>query len=114
MVGPSARGSLNGTPTSMISAMSASARSAEALASRVGYPAVRYGMRARLPVERRADQVCVSGDSDEMIANGDTIASGVGDFNDGSAIGPALVLLAEAYLSSRRRHGPSIGVHCDP
>jgi hypothetical protein len=41
MVGPSASGSLNGTPTSMMSATASAARRASALASRVGNPAVR-------------------------------------------------------------------------
>ena len=41
MVGPSASGSLNGTPTSMMSATSSAARSAARLASADGYPAVR-------------------------------------------------------------------------
>src|SRR5688572_18095388 len=110
MVGPSASGSLKGTPTSMMSATSAAARSADALESRVGYPAVRYGMRARRFVDRRADQVCVSGESDEIIANRDPVASGVSDLHDRPAIGSALILLAEADLGARRRHRPSVRI----
>ena len=36
MVGPSASGSLNGTPTSMMSATSSAARSAASLARQIG------------------------------------------------------------------------------
>src|SRR4051812_45655376 len=83
MVGPSASGSLKGTPTSIMSATSSAARRAAALASGVGYPAVRYGMRAVRPFDLRALQVEVSADSDEVIANCNPIAGCVGNLDDG-------------------------------
>src|SRR6476660_6283548 len=114
MVGPSASGSLKGTPTSMMSETSAATRSASTLVSRVGYPAVRYGISARRLSPRSVDQVCFRGDSDKVIANRDPIARRIGDLDDRAAIGSALIFVGETDLRTRRRHWSTIGVDRDP
>src|SRR5947208_12466690 len=76
MVGPSASGSLNGTPTSTKSAPAAwTSWSAASDASGVGWPAVRYGMSAarRRPPARRVRQRAAIGCSDKVIADVDAV-----------------------------------------
>src|SRR5215217_198817 len=114
MVGPSASGSLKGMPTSMMSATSAAARMAAALASRLGYPAVRYGMSARRPPARNVDQVRESGESDKVVANRNSIACGIGNFDDRAPIASALVLFAEIDLGPRRSDRSTIRIYRDP
>src|SRR5436309_13624123 len=86
MVGPSARGSENGTPTSTKSApAAATSRRASRDRSGVGNPAVRYGMSAarRVPAFPRMDrQRAAIGCSDKVVADVDTVFDGVGDFHD--------------------------------
>src|SRR4029077_6865137 len=93
MVGPSARGSENGTPTSMKSAPApAITRSASSDDAGVGNPAVRYGIsaaRRELPppplppapfpnTRQRAAMGC----SDKVVGDVDAVLEGVGDLHD--------------------------------
>src|SRR6267143_6106820 len=86
MVGPSARGSEKGTPTSTKSApAAATARRASSDSSGVGNPAVRYGMSAarRVPAfPRMARQRAAIGCSDKVVADVDAVFDGVGDLHD--------------------------------
>src|SRR5439155_25985542 len=86
MVGPSARGSENGTPTSTKSAPAAATRRrAWSDSSGVGNPAVRYGMSAARCVPalpRMARQRAAIGCSDKVVADVDPVLDGVGDFHD--------------------------------
>src|SRR5256885_16285040 len=88
MVGPSASGSLNGTPTSTKSAPAAwTSWSAASDASGVGWPAVRYGMsaaRRRAPA-RRARQPAAIGCSDKVLADVAAVPAPIRDPDDGSA-----------------------------
>src|SRR5689334_14006949 len=85
MTGPSARGSLNGTPTSSISAPSAVARrSASRERAGVGNPAVRNGMSAARRSARTAAQRPASGRSDKVVADLDTVLDRIGDLDDGA------------------------------
>src|SRR6266566_7495053 len=91
MVGPSASGSENGTPTSMKSAPAAATRrSASSETSGVGKPAVRYGISARdLPSARHRDAMAFS---DKVVADVDTVFDRVGDLHDGARETAALIL----------------------
>src|SRR4051794_9434975 len=71
-------------------------------------------MRARRPSARRAAQVRVSGESDEVIANRDPIARWIGDFDDRLSIGTALILLAQVDLDAWRRNGSAVRVDRNP
>src|SRR5882672_3236049 len=86
MVGPSARGSENGTPTSTKSApAAATCRRASSDTSGVGNPAVRYGMSAARGVPalpRMARHRAAIGCSDKVVADVDAVFSGVGDLHD--------------------------------
>src|SRR5207249_7658544 len=96
IVGPSARGSLNGTPTSRKSAPAASTSlSASSEAAGVGCPAVRYGMSAawrlappplspppRPAPARMARQRAAIGCSDKIVADVDAVLHRVGDLDD--------------------------------
>src|SRR6266849_1675461 len=96
IVGPSAKGSENGTPTSMKSAPAlATDWIASSDAAKVGKPAVRYGISARdLPSARHRAAI---GDafSDKVVANVDPVFDRVGDLDDGARITPVRVLLRE-------------------
>src|SRR5439155_7327301 len=86
MVGPSARGSENGTPTSTKSApAAATSRKASSDSTGVGNPAVRYGMSAARCVPalpRMARQRAAIGCSDKVVADVDAVFDGVGDLHD--------------------------------
>src|SRR2546430_17133233 len=87
MVGPSASGSLKGTPTSTKSAPAAwTSWSAASDASGVGWPAVRYGMSAarRRSPARRVRQRAAIGCSDKVIADVDAVLGRIGDLDDGA------------------------------
>src|SRR6266545_1839017 len=114
MVGPSASGSLNGTPTSMMSATASATRRAARLASADGYPAVRYGISAVRSWARRAAQAGASLDSDKVVADSETVALRVGDLDDRAPVGAALVLFRQADQRARRRDRAAIRVHGDP
>src|SRR2546427_6367876 len=83
MVGPSARGSENGTPTSMKSAPAfATDRIASSASSKFGKPAVKYGMSARdLPSARHRAAMAFS---DKVVADVDAVFNRVGDLDDGA------------------------------
>src|SRR5438445_11271290 len=96
IVGPSSRGSLNGTPTSTMSAPAASARrSASSEAGGVGKPAVRYGINAARPSPRTSRQRAAMGWSDKIVADVDAVLRGVGDFDDGAREVALLITLRE-------------------
>src|SRR6266852_1457720 len=83
MVGPSARGSENGTPTSTKSApAAATSRRASSDSWGVGNPAVRYGMSAVPAFPRMARQRAAIGCSDKVVADVDAVFDGVGDLHD--------------------------------
>src|SRR5207249_12166847 len=86
IVGPSARGSENGTPTSTKSAPAAATqRRAWSDSSGVGNPAVRYGMSAarRAPaLPRMACQRAAIGCSDHVVADVDPVLDRLGDPHD--------------------------------
>src|SRR4051812_36940039 len=114
MVGPSASGSLNGTPTSMMSASSSAMRNAARLTSTEGYPAVRYGISAVRSWARRATHAGASLDSDKVVADRETVALGIRDLDDRATVRAALVLLRQADQRPRRRHRATVRVHRDP
>src|SRR2546425_11450111 len=92
MVGPSAGGSLNGTPPSTMSAPAASARrSASSEAGGVGKPAVRYGINTARPSPRTSRQRAAMGWADKIVAEVDGVFRGGGDFDNGGR-GSALVI----------------------
>src|SRR5437660_8171074 len=98
MVGPSASGSLNGTPTSMKSAPAASARrSAARHPAGDGYPAVRYGISAARPAPpaRSACHRRAIGWSDKVVADLDPVLLRVGDLDDGPRIVALLIALGQ-------------------
>src|SRR5437762_2023775 len=113
MVGPSASGSLNGTPTSRMSPTSSAARRAARLTSLEGKPAVRYGISA---VRRRAlssAQAGASRDSDKVVADREAVPGRVGDLDDGAAIGAPFILLGQADQRARRRDHAAVHVDGD-
>src|SRR5882724_1015924 len=114
MVGPSASGSLNGTPTSRMSETRSAARSASRLAPGVGWPAVRYGMSALRRASRSADQTGASLDSDKVIADRQPIARRIGHLHDRATVRPALVLLGQVHRHARRGNAGAVDVHRDP
>src|SRR6266850_5461318 len=83
MVGPSASGSENGTPTSTKSAPAAATRrSASSETAALGKPAVRYGISARdLPSARHR---CAMAVSDKVVADVDPVLNRVRDLDDGA------------------------------
>src|SRR5512146_3528223 len=93
MIGPSAIGSENGTPSSITSAPdSASAARISTVRAASGYPAVTYGTSARLPAARSCVN-CRETASDEVITDPDAIAIRVFGLDDGArerALGVAL------------------------
>src|SRR5881628_2319956 len=100
MVGPSASGSENGTPTSTKSAPAAStSRKASSDSAGVGKPAVRYGISpARRPCPapaRMARQRAAMGWSDKVVADVDAVFRGVGDLDDGPREVPLPIALRE-------------------
>src|SRR6266704_392713 len=99
MVGPSARGSENGTPTSTKSAPASSiTRSAASDCSGVGKPAVRYGMSAaRFPVPafRMARHRATIAWSDKVVADVDAVFDGIGDLDDRAGEGTLGIALGE-------------------
>src|SRR3954465_1546387 len=103
MVGPSASGSLKGTPTSMMSETSAAERIAASLASLVGKPAVRYGMRAERPADRRAAPAGWGRDSDKVVANREPEAGRVRDLHNRPPKRPTLIFFTEADLDTGQR-----------
>src|SRR5712671_7167256 len=94
MVGPSARGSENGTPTSTKSAPAATThRSASTDTAGVGKPAVRYGISARdVPSVRHRAAMALS---DKVVADVDTVFDGIGDLDDGAGEGAVRVFFRE-------------------
>src|SRR2546422_269910 len=113
MVGPSARGSENGTPTSTKSApAAATARRASSDSSGVGNPAVRYGMSAacRVPaLPRMARQRAAIGCSDKVIADVDAVLDGVGDLHDRAGMTAFGILLREVG-EEPVGHGDDLGI----
>src|SRR6266480_2763130 len=112
MVGPSASGSENGTPTSMKSAPAAArSRRASRDNSGVGNPAVRYGMSAarRAPaLPRMARQRAAMGCSDKVVADVDAVFYGVGDLHDRAGMMAFGIALREVGQESGVLH-PALG-----
>src|SRR5439155_5310468 len=85
IVGPSASGSENGTPTSTKSAPAAATRRrASSEARGVGKPAVRYGISARDVPSARHREAMGGAFSDKVVADVDTVFDRVGDLDDGA------------------------------
>src|SRR5205809_6749049 len=112
MVGPSASGSENGTPTSRKSApAAATSRRASSDVSGVGNPAVRYGMSAarRVPAfPRMARQRAAIGCSDKVVADVDAVLYGVRDLHDRAGMIAFGVALREVGEESGVLH-PAFG-----
>src|SRR5438034_6740692 len=109
MVGPSARGSENGTPTSTTSAPAAATRrSASRDATAVGNPAVTYGIKAR-----RAGHHAAMGRSDKVVADLEAVLERVGDFDDRAREVPLLTFLGEVHHRTGGQQGALGGRH-DP
>src|SRR3989475_1726376 len=112
MVGPSASGSENGTPTSTKSApAAATSRRASSDVSGVGNPAVRYGMSAarRVPAfPRMARQRAAIGCSDKVVADVDAVLYGVRDLHDRAGMIAFGVALREVGEESGVLH-PAFG-----
>src|SRR2546426_7051099 len=114
MVGPWARGSLNGTPTSTTPARAVWARGgASSGAGGGGKPAVRYGISAARPSPRTSRQRAAMGWSDKIVADVDAVFRGVGDFDDGAREVALLITLREIgdepgleQRAVRRGHDP--------
>src|SRR5437016_12003451 len=117
IVGPSASGSLNGTPTSTKSAPAAwTSWSAASDASGLGWPAVRYGMSAarRRSPARRVRQRAAIGCSDKVIADVDAVLDRIGDLDDGAgevALRVALRQVGEKPWLGRRPLGRRHDAH---
>src|SRR2546425_10020682 len=106
MVGPSAGGSLNGTPPSTTSAPAASARrSASSEAGGGGKPAVRYGINAARPSPRTSRQRAAMGGADKKVADVDAVFRGVGDFDNGGRGGSLPSTLGERGDGPRPAQG---------
>src|SRR6266704_5626631 len=98
MVGPSASGSENGTPTSTRSAPAAATRcNASSDAAAVGNPPVRYGISAARRASRTARHRAAMGGarSDKVVADLEAVFDGVGDFDDGAGEGTLLIALRQ-------------------
>src|SRR5437762_2447105 len=112
MVGPSASGSENGTPTSTKSApAAATSRRASSDASGVGNPAVRYGMSAarRVPAfPRMARHRAAIGCSDKVVADVDAVLYGVRDLHDRAGMIAFGIFLREVGEESGVLH-PAFG-----
>src|SRR5260370_21962195 len=113
IVGPSAKGSENGTPTSMKSAPAASRRrNASPERAGVGKPAVRYGISAarRRPAGStptpRARQRAAIGCSDKVVADRNAVLHGVGHLDDRPGVAPVGVLLREIGQEPRLLRRP--------
>src|SRR6266480_3226342 len=125
MVGPSARGSENGTPTSTKSAPAAATRrSASRDRAGVGNPAVRYGISAARPAPagaplpplpplppRMARQRAAIGCSDKVVADVDAVLGRIGDLHDGAGKVVRVVALREVDEESRVLHAAVGGGH---
>src|SRR4026207_2117623 len=107
MVGPSASGSLKGTPTSTISATSAAERSGAPAAAGggaagggagAGSPGVREGIGAWRPADRGAVRAGARPVSDKVIARREPEAAGGGDPDDRSLVGAPPGLSGEGHL----------------
>src|SRR5689334_7315284 len=109
IVGPSASGSENGTPTSTKSAPAAAmARSASRDTAGVGKPAVRYGMSARdVPSARHRAAIGVAGAlSDKVVVDVDTVFDRVGDLDDGARVAAVRILLGKIDDRTRIQQRP--------
>src|ERR1041384_3899583 len=96
MVGPSARGSENGTPTSTRSAPAAATRCrASSDAAAVGNRAVRYGISAARPASRTVRHRAAMGRSDKVVADLEAVFDRVGDLDDGAREVALLIALRE-------------------
>src|SRR6266550_3050316 len=114
MVGPSARGSLNGTPTSTKSApVRSAARNASREAAGVGYPAVIYGISAARRSARTARQRAAIGWSDKVVADLDAVLRRVADLDDGSGEVALFIALREVDHGARVQQRP-LGRRHDP
>src|SRR5689334_7512996 len=115
MMGPSARGSENGTPTSMTSAPAPSnLRRSSRLRDGSGCPAVTYGTNARRrsarsSANRRSIAPCVS---DEVVADADAITIGVLRLDDGALEDTRRISVGEIDEGARV-HQVSTGVSHD-
>ena len=100
MTVPSASGSLNGTPTSMMSAPAASSPCSSAtLRARSGCPAVTYGTNARRPLTRSAANRFAMA-SEEIVANPDAIALGILRLDDRAEVQAIRALVREVHERS--------------
>src|SRR3712207_1236298 len=98
MIGPSAIGSENGTPTSITSAPASSRpRSSSRLEAGSGNPAVMYVTRARRPPARSlAKRSAIRSDeSDEVVTDADAIPFGILRLDDRPAKTPVRCPLRE-------------------
>src|SRR5438552_4229905 len=114
MVGPSARGSLNGTPTSTKSAPARSAaRNASREAAGVGYPAVIYGISAARRWARTARHRAAIGWSDKVVADLDAVLRRIADLDDRPRELAGFLLLREIDDRARMHQRP-VGRRHDP
>src|SRR5690349_3647116 len=113
MTGPSARGSLKGTPTSTTSARGATRRSASSDASGVGWPAVRYGISAVRPRARSSRHAGASERSDKVVADRESVAIRGGDLHDGAGELPRRVALGQVDELPRRGDDVAVRVERD-
>src|SRR5687767_2711472 len=108
MIGPSAIGSENGTPTSITSAPApSSARSRAIDSSTLGWPAVQYGTSARRPdASSAANRRAIA--SDEVVADPNAIALRIGRLDDRSKESARRILLREIHQRARMEDIPAI------
>src|SRR5437867_8147742 len=111
MIGPSAIGSENGTPTSMTSApaFSSAARSSS-VAARDGCPAVTYGTSARRP-SRRSSANRSASRSDEVVTDTDTVPICVLRLDDRAPEHPLRRAVGEVHQVAGEQHVALVVTH---
>src|SRR5881227_4397679 len=102
MIGPSAIGSENGTPTSMTSAPARSSPDNKSrVASGDGWPAVTYGTSARRP-DARSRAKCSAMRSDEVVTDTKAVPIGLIRLDDRSLERAVLSAIREVHEISRK------------
>src|SRR5579872_6157710 len=108
MIGPSAIGSENGTPTSTMSAPARSSpRRRSRLRSTSGCPAVMYGISACRPSARRRAKQDVSV-LDEVVTDANAIALGILRLDDRAREHPILESIGEVDQLARKEKLPLV------
>src|SRR6185436_1168816 len=112
MVGPAARGSLNGIPSSTMSAPAASAAcSAATQRARSGNPAVKNGINAARPAAWTVFQRSAIGRSGKVVADLEAVLLRARDLDDAAREVAAGLLIGEIGQEPRILNRPVGGRH---